>query len=537
MASTGYYSGQFIAPFLTIPPTGGGSHLRFGEFHRMEQGRAIESYIFLDLPELMIACGCCSISESPGQHRGYTAYLLGPARQDGLIWSESDQDRSSSSYALVTDMLRNLATADEAWRPFWHDHMLWYGPAAFGSFVGIEEFASFQVPFEGAFSEWIGGAVEVSRTRHFARFADADFVCSGEWPSLNMLQVKPFLGQQPLEKRLYMRVCDWWRREGHLAAASSDDVACILSKRCAKNLDWRGVHPFHEQVGVGAAAEAFWKPFLLAFSCTQRRQDIFFAGDNVLPTGGLWVVSMGHLMGLFDQPFLGIPPTRKIAMVRYAEFNRVENGSITATAFFPDLLHLMRQAGLSPLPDQTAAHLVQPGPETHDGLLLDDAEPGTGRATLDLIERMIGDISRNSNDGSGKAPYDATPQQELARCWHDDMIWWGPEGIGATYSIERYIEQHQRPFRSFLTNRTFNGHVSRVAEGHYGGFFGWANLTLTSTGGYLGVLPEGTVGDMRVVDLYRRDGDKLAENWVFIDMLHFLNMQGIDLLGRISGDQ
>jgi hypothetical protein len=41
--------------------------------------------------------------------------------------------------------------------------------------------------------------------------------------------------------------------------------------------------------------------------------------------------------------------------------------------------------------------------------------------------------------------------------------------------------------------------------------------------------------DMRVVDIYRRDGDKLAENWVFIDMLHFLKMQGVDILAGISG--
>ena len=38
---------------------------------------------------------------------------------------------------------------------------------------------------------------------------------------------------------------------------------------------------------------------------------------------------------------------------------------------------------------------------------------------------------------------------------------------------------------------------------------------------------------MRVVDMYRRDGDKLAENWIFIDILHFLAMQGNDVLGRM----
>jgi hypothetical protein len=40
------------------------------------------------------------------------------------------------------------------------------------------------------------------------------------------------------------------------------------------------------------------------------------------------------------------------------------------------------------------------------------------------------------------------------------------------------------------------------------------------------------IGEMRVVDLYRRDGDKIAENWILIDHLHFLKCVGIDLLER-----
>ena len=40
------------------------------------------------------------------------------------------------------------------------------------------------------------------------------------------------------------------------------------------------------------------------------------------------------------------------------------------------------------------------------------------------------------------------------------------------------------------------------------------------------------IGEMRVVDLYRRDKDKIAENWILIDHLHFLKCVGIDLLER-----
>ena len=218
VTSTGYYTGHFHRPWLGIAPTEALAHLRFGEFHRMEEGRAAQSYVFFDIPELMIASGVWPIADSPGHHRGFTGYLPGPASGDGLQWGERDPARSASSCQMVTDMLRSLATRDEAWRPYWHGDMLWYGPAAFGAFAGVENFAGFQVPFENAFSEWIGGASKGSMTRHFTRFAEGDYICSGGWPSLNAVQVKPFLSQQPEGKRLFMRVCDWWRREGDLLA-------------------------------------------------------------------------------------------------------------------------------------------------------------------------------------------------------------------------------------------------------------------------------------------------------------------------------
>ena len=50
----------------------------------------------------------------------------------------------------------------------------------------------------------------------------------------------------------------------------------------------------------------------------------------------------------------------------------------------------------------------------------------------------------------------------------------------------------------------------------------------------MGVPGNETRADMRVVDIYRRQGDKLVENWVFIDMLHFLKMQGVDILAGIK---
>jgi len=40
--------------------------------------------------------------------------------------------------------------------------------------------------------------------------------------------------------------------------------------------------------------------------------------------------------------------------------------------------------------------------------------------------------------------------------------------------------------------------------------------------------------EMRVIDMYRREGDKLTENWVFIDLLHFWKILGVDILKSLK---
>ena len=315
-----------------------------------------------------------------------------------------------------------------------------------------------------------------------------------------------------------------------LDAASVDDMKAVQERFIAPKYLWRGFHPFHEIRDPQNVVDRFWSPLKIALSHMQRRIDVFMAGENSIEGhGGVWVVSMGHLMGLFDQPWLDIPPTGKIAMLRYCEFHRVEGGKITETAMFFDIPHLMMQAGLQPFPPQTAAHLVQPGPMTHDGLMYDEQDPKEGHKTLAAIDHMVKDIK------TWRGGVEEPLVEELRRSWNEDMIWWGPAGIGATYTIERYAQQHSGPFRAGLTDRTFNGHICSIAEGHYGGFFGWPNLTLTPSGGFMGMPATGKPGDMRVIDIYRRDGDKLTENWIFIDLLHFWNMQGIDVLARTTG--
>lgn len=312
------------------------------------------------------------------------------------------------------------------------------------------------------------------------------------------------------------------------AASDEAETVAAMEAFCAPDMIWRGFHPFNELHDPGTVGRIFWAPLKASLTSMRRRLDIFFAGYNEIDgKASLWVVSMGHLMGLFDGEWLGIRPTRRIAMLRYAAFHRVDGNRITDEAMFFDIPHLMAQAGCNPFPPQTGAQLVQPGPACHGGLLFDPQDEQEGGETLAAINRMVSDISKWS--GGKQEPL----VDELRRSWTEDMLWWGPTGIGATFTIERYAEQHSGPFREAFRSRTFNGHIAKLAEGRFGGFFGWPNLTLTHHGGFMGMPATGRTGDMRVIDLYRREGSKLAENWIFIDLLHFWNQQGLDVLQRM----
>ncbi len=306
------------------------------------------------------------------------------------------------------------------------------------------------------------------------------------------------------------------------------NIGDVFDKYMSNDYLFKSVYPFREQKGIEDTINIFWKPLLSSIKHIQRRQDIFIAGNNEIDDD-VWVMSMGHFMGLFDEEWLGFRPTHKIVNIRYCEFSCVKDNKITHTGLFIDLIGFMQQIGLNPLPVSTGHYYVYPGPRSHDGLLFEDANPNEGIITKDLVNQMVQDLTNLNESGAM-----GCPPEVLAKSWSDKMIWYGPCGIGASYTIPRYQLQHQLPFRNNLDGKKFNGHVCRFAEGNFACFFGWPNLTNIPIGGFLG-LPGGNVSaDMQVVDVYRREGDKLVENWVFIDIPYWLKQQGVDILDRTA---
>ena len=287
---------------------------------------------------------------------------------------------------------------------------------------------------------------------------------------------------------------------------------------------WHGSHPINARKGCRAVVEEFWEPFLAALPDLERRDDILIAGAF---KGGSWVGATGYYTGTFANDWLGIPATGGVLNVRFGEFSRLEAGKVCEVYLILDILDVMRQAGRWPagLPKGPGVEDRVPGPATRDGVVLAACDSQEGARSLALVEAMI----------KGLMEYDQRTLESMAqqRFWHPQMMWYGPAGIGTSRRLGGFQDVHQRAFLRAFPDRVGGDHKARIAEGAYIGSTGWPSVRATHLGPWLGIPPTGRPIGMRVMDFWRREGDLLRENWVFIDQLDLLLQMDFDVMERI----
>jgi predicted ester cyclase len=215
VACMGHYYGTFEADWLGLPSTHKAVALRFTEAHRLEGCRITESWMMIDLPDLMRQTGCALIPGSLGAELAWPA----PGGGHGLRLDTHDERDGAKSLALVLAMHAALGTFDGRSldsmdvAPYWTPHFSWYGPSGIGTTRGLDGFrAHHQIPFLRAFPDRQGG-------QHYIRIADGPFVVTGGWPSVTATHTGDgFIGMPATGKRVGMRVMDFYRCEGGLIA-------------------------------------------------------------------------------------------------------------------------------------------------------------------------------------------------------------------------------------------------------------------------------------------------------------------------------
>ncbi|WP_257884026.1 ester cyclase [Roseobacter insulae] len=116
--------------------------------------------------------------------------------------------------------------------------------------------------------------------------------------------------------------------------------------------------------------------------------------------------------------------------------------------------------------------------------------------------------------------------------WADDMLWYGPCGIGSNYRWDGFVNDHRRPFLAAFPDRKGGNHYCRIGDADYAAVSGWPSMTMTHQGSYLGIPPTGQALTLRVMDFYRCADGKIAENWVLLDYMDLMHQMGVDLIAR-----
>ena len=301
----------------------------------------------------------------------------------------------------------------------------------------------------------------------------------------------------------------------------SSVVKNVFDPGCAVHL----ANPFEDLDGPGGLLDQALFPLADAVPDLERRDTIVIAGSVL---GQDWVGCAGYYTGLFERPWLKIPPTGHQISLRFHEFYRMEEGRVIEMQALWDIPEVMMQAQAWPMAPSVGREWHVPGPATQDGIVAPPHDEEKATSSVKLVSDMLQRLSRFA-DGGVKA-------MALDKYWHPKMNWYGPSGIGTNRRIQGFRNWHQIPFLAAMPNRRGSGGKGALfGDGEYVGFTAWPGMTATITGdGWMGIAPAGQKITMRSLDFWRCEEGLIRENWVLVDLLDVYTQIGVDVFRRME---
>ncbi len=288
----------------------------------------------------------------------------------------------------------------------------------------------------------------------------------------------------------------------------------------------RLAYPFETLDGPDALFEQAYQPLLTAIPDLERRDFIVMAGSS---DGDNWVGCGGNYLGVFEQPWLDIPPTRHAVFMRYHEFFRIEANKIVEMQALWDIPQVMMQANAWPMTPALGVEWLVPGPASNDGIITAPYDMASAERSKKLVVDMLLDMVKYPLQGDADV-------MQLERYWHPKMMWYGPAGIGSMRRIEGFRMWHQTPFLNAMPDRkgSITGKAIFFGDHDYVGTTGWPNMQVTVSGdGWLGIAPANQKVTMRSLDFWRCENGLIRENWVLVDLLSVYDQLGVDVLARM----
>lgn len=292
----------------------------------------------------------------------------------------------------------------------------------------------------------------------------------------------------------------------------------------AQDVQWHVSAPINDLQTKSQIISQFWQPLITALPDIERKPFIHIESEY---EGKHWIAGTGYFIGTFTDDLLGIPATNRTLYLRYTELVQLEAGKIKQCFIILDFLDAMNQAGVNPLRKSLGHDGLMMPPTTMDGLCCGHSDDVEAKKSQQLVIDMLDELGRF--DGK------SLQSMQLQNFWHNDFMWYGPAGIGTTRGIKGFRANHQGPFVFSFPDRSVDHKATLVAQGNYVSTGGWPHMHGThSVGGWLGLPPCNKELSLRVMDIWRRDGELLKENWVAIDIIDMCMQMGLDVFAMMK---
>jgi len=271
------------------------------------------------------------------------------------------------------------------------------------------------------------------------------------------------------------------------------------------------------------------RQFRHAFGKTELFTQMMFFGDNETVT----TTSYGTLF--WDGDLFGVQAPKKWIDLRVCDFYRVREdsagiygGLITYNFMMIDWADVLHRAGISLLPPS----------ELDEGLVLPpSANDGVPAPYSILARSRTSQPARAMVNGALKDQWVGNAQEN--QWWHDDMLFYGPRGIGFAKGYEAFKQHILTPFHAAFTQRTLDLSIL-TCEGNYCAAQG--HIIGLHSARWLGVAPRFVDGKALEVKLrfgmhFRVVDGKAKEGWAIFDVPGFFQQVGLDFFKSAAARQ
>ncbi len=215
VSMAGNFIGTFQKDWLGIPAHHHPTWIRFHAHFIIENSRIVKAWYLLDVLDVMRQAG---YDLFPSKGVAFLAPI--PMTGNGIITYPVNAEQSKRSFDLTESMIDGLLAYDGktldsmGQERFWDTkNMMWYGPGGIGATKGLKGFQkNHQIPFLTAFPD--RGVLEAKDKNYFTAYAEGNYTCHFGFPAMYAShRGDGWLGLKATEKKLTMRVMDFWRRE------------------------------------------------------------------------------------------------------------------------------------------------------------------------------------------------------------------------------------------------------------------------------------------------------------------------------------